>query len=59
MQTEFAARAAAEGRTAEEIGEALDKVEGWSAVGLDIGEVQFTNEKNETFVLTISKVAGF
>lgn len=49
-----------EGFMAEVIGEALNDPEaGWTAVGLDIGEVQFTNEAGDKYLLVVTKVDDF
>lgn len=47
-----------EGFIAEVIAEELNKAP-WKAVGLDIGEINFTNEDGEKFLLVITKVDAF
>ncbi len=49
-----------EGFMAETIGEALNQPEsGWTAIGLDLGEVHFTNEDGDKYVLLVTKVDAF
>lgn len=47
-----------EGFMAEVIGDALNDAP-WKAIGLDIGEVHFTNENGEKFLLVVTKVDAF
>lgn len=47
-----------EGDMAIVLAEELNK-EPWTAVGLALGEVWFTNEDGEKFVLTVTKVKSF
>ena len=47
-----------EGFMAEVIAEELNKAP-WQAVGLDIGEINFTNEDGEKFLLVVTKVDAF
>lgn len=49
-----------EGFMAEVIGDALNQPEaGWQATGLDIGEVHFTAETGDKYVLVVTKVDEF
>ena len=48
-----------EGAMAEVIGDALNEPECWTAIGYDLGEVHFTNEYGEKFVLTVEAVDVF
>ena len=49
-----------EGFMAEVIGSVLDESGGgWSAIGLDIGEVHLTNEDGDKYLLIVTKVEAF
>lgn len=48
-----------EGLMAELIGDALDRLPEWSAIGLDIGEIHFTDEHGDKFILTVTKTEMF
>jgi hypothetical protein len=41
------------------IGDALNEPECWNACGYDFGEIYFTNEYGQKFVLTIEEVDAF
>lgn len=51
--------AEAEGYVAEAIGDVLNQQPEWSAIGLDIGEIHFTDEYGDKFILTVAKTEIF
>lgn len=48
-----------EGDMAVVIGDALNEPECWTAIGSDIGEIRFTNEYGEKFLITVEAVESF